>query len=170
MSRVEAQADHVRHRPGMNDLLGRCLAALPVQVERGIALGDQFTLVRPRSTGPQGMTLPEEPLALARVVRVSDHGITVMLIDPDPAFAQNFINKLVGKYVEENISAKRDETYGANRFLDEQLVLFPVVPLKPVVHPNERRAGRGVRPGATSAAHVTILADAALPLQPAAVA
>lgn len=49
---------------------------------------------------------------------------TVSLTDQDPAFAQNFVNKLVRKYVEENISAKRDETYGANRFLDEQLVLF----------------------------------------------
>lgn len=49
---------------------------------------------------------------------------TVSLTDQDPAFAQTFINKLIGKYVEENISAKRDETYGANRFLDEQLVLF----------------------------------------------
>lgn len=48
----------------------------------------------------------------------------VSLTDTDPAFAQNFINKLVGKYVEENTSSTRDETYGANRFLDEQLVLF----------------------------------------------
>lgn len=49
---------------------------------------------------------------------------TVSLTDRDPAFAQNFVNKLIRLYVEENISAKRDETYGANRFLDEQLVLF----------------------------------------------
>lgn len=48
----------------------------------------------------------------------------VSLTDPDPSFATNFINKLVGKYVEENVSSTRDETYGANRFLDEQLVLF----------------------------------------------
>lgn len=48
----------------------------------------------------------------------------ISLTDTDPVFAQNFINKMVQKYVEENISATRDETYGANRFLDEQLVLF----------------------------------------------
>ena len=48
----------------------------------------------------------------------------VSLVDEDPAFAQTYVNTLVGKYVEENISAKRDETYGANRFLNEQIDLF----------------------------------------------
>ena len=46
------------------------------------------------------------------------------LIDKDPVFAQKFVNTLVGKYVEENISSKRDETYGANRFLKEQIETF----------------------------------------------
>jgi polysaccharide chain length determinant protein (PEP-CTERM system associated) len=46
------------------------------------------------------------------------------LVDKDPVFAQKFVNTLVGKYVEENISAKRDETYGANRFLKEQIDTF----------------------------------------------
>jgi polysaccharide biosynthesis transport protein len=49
---------------------------------------------------------------------------TVSIIDPNPAFAQEFINRLVRKYVEENISGKRQETYGATRFLDEQLIHF----------------------------------------------
>ncbi len=49
---------------------------------------------------------------------------TVSLIDKDPAFAQTYVNTLVGTYVEENISSKRDETYGANRFLKEQIDLF----------------------------------------------
>lgn len=48
----------------------------------------------------------------------------VSLIDPDPLFAQKFINTLVNLYVAENISAKRDETYGANRFLQEQIAVF----------------------------------------------
>jgi hypothetical protein len=47
----------------------------------GVSLGDQFTLLQPRRTLVDGSTLPEEPLALGRVVRVSRHGITVMLID-----------------------------------------------------------------------------------------
>ena len=49
---------------------------------------------------------------------------TLSLIDKDPVFAQKFVNTLVGTYVEENISAKREETYGANRFLDEQIEIF----------------------------------------------
>ncbi len=49
---------------------------------------------------------------------------TVSLVDQDPRFAQQFVNTLVGKYVQENISAKRDETYGANRFLQEQIATF----------------------------------------------
>jgi polysaccharide chain length determinant protein (PEP-CTERM system associated) len=48
----------------------------------------------------------------------------VSLIDSDPKFAQEFINTLVSKYVEENVSAKREESYGANRFLVEQLDTF----------------------------------------------
>lgn len=48
----------------------------------------------------------------------------VSLVDSDPEFAQKFVNTLVSKYVEENISAKRDESYGANRFLVEQLEMF----------------------------------------------
>jgi polysaccharide chain length determinant protein (PEP-CTERM system associated) len=49
---------------------------------------------------------------------------TVSIIDSDPKLATNYINTLVRKYVEENISAKREEAYGANRFLNEQVVQF----------------------------------------------
>lgn len=48
----------------------------------------------------------------------------VSLVDKDPVFARDYINTLVRTYVEENLSAKREETYGANRFLDEQIALF----------------------------------------------
>ena len=48
----------------------------------------------------------------------------VTLVDKDPLFAQKFVNTLVGKYVEDNISSKREETYGANRFLGEQIETF----------------------------------------------
>ena len=56
-------------------------------------------------------------------VRRSDL-FTVSLAGPDPAFLQNFVNTLVSQYVESNISLKRDEAYGANRFLEEQLQSF----------------------------------------------
>jgi hypothetical protein len=54
---------------------------LDARARDGVALGDQFTLMLPRRPGPNGVTLPEEPIALARVVRATDHGVTVMLID-----------------------------------------------------------------------------------------
>ncbi|MEJ2472067.1 MAG: GNVR domain-containing protein [Desulfuromonadales bacterium] len=53
-----------------------------------------------------------------------DELFTVSFTDKNPVFAQEFVNELVKLYVEENIGGKREETSGANRFLDEQLVHF----------------------------------------------
>jgi protein tyrosine kinase modulator len=44
--------------------------------------------------------------------------------DRDPHFAQRYINTLVQKYLEQSSTSSREETYGANRFLEEQLVVF----------------------------------------------
>ncbi len=48
----------------------------------------------------------------------------VSIVHPDPVFAKDYINTLVTTYVEENISDKREESYGANRFLTEQLAVY----------------------------------------------
>lgn len=48
----------------------------------------------------------------------------VSIEDSDPSFAQKYINTLVRTYVEENISSKREDTYGASRFFEEQLATF----------------------------------------------
>jgi succinoglycan biosynthesis transport protein ExoP len=48
----------------------------------------------------------------------------VSMTDQDPYFAQNYINNLVNIYVEENLSVKREESYGANRFLTEQVTFY----------------------------------------------
>jgi len=48
----------------------------------------------------------------------------VSLVDSNPHFAQDFINTLVTTYVEESLSGTRAETYGAKRFLDEQIEHF----------------------------------------------
>jgi polysaccharide chain length determinant protein (PEP-CTERM system associated) len=48
---------------------------------------------------------------------------TVSIVDANPRFAQDFINRLISRYLEENLSAKREESYGASRFLGEQLAL-----------------------------------------------
>lgn len=50
----------------------------------------------------------------------------VSLTDSSPVFAQKFVNTLVGIYVEDNVSSKREETYGANRFLQEQIDIFKI--------------------------------------------
>lgn len=42
--------------------------------------GDQLTLVRPRVQTRDGVTLPEEPLGTAIVVRSGDYGVTALLI------------------------------------------------------------------------------------------
>lgn len=41
--------------------------------------------------------------------------------DKNPKLARDFVNALVSEYVEENTSSKRQEAFGANRFLSEQL-------------------------------------------------
>ena len=45
----------------------------------------------------------------------------VSLTDRNPYFARDYINALIGIYVEENLTKKREESYGATRFLDEQI-------------------------------------------------
>jgi len=48
----------------------------------------------------------------------------VSLRDKDPKLATDFVNSLVRNYVEENVSAKREEAYGANTFLTEQVAVL----------------------------------------------
>jgi polysaccharide chain length determinant protein (PEP-CTERM system associated) len=48
----------------------------------------------------------------------------VSIRDTDPKLARDYVNTLVRRYVEENVSQKREEAYGANRFLNEQVALF----------------------------------------------
>ncbi|HKK02070.1 MAG TPA: XrtA system polysaccharide chain length determinant [Desulfuromonadales bacterium] len=57
-------------------------------------------------------------------LRDRDGLFTVSIVDSNPHFAQNYINKLVRTYVEQNLASKRDEAYGADRFLNEQLASF----------------------------------------------
>jgi hypothetical protein len=47
----------------------------------GVSLGDQFTVMRGRVSLDRGVRLPEQPVALAQVVRVTERGATVMIVD-----------------------------------------------------------------------------------------
>lgn len=49
---------------------------------------------------------------------------TVAVLDKSPRVARDYVNVLVRTYVEQNISAKREEAYGANRFLNDQVAHF----------------------------------------------
>lgn len=44
--------------------------------------------------------------------------------DRDPRRAMEYVNALVRAYVESNVSSKREEAYGANRFITEQVKLY----------------------------------------------
>lgn len=58
-------------------------------------------------------------------IRMKDMDLFIVSYkNEDPKFASDYINTLVRLYIEENISAKREEAYGANRFLSEQIAFF----------------------------------------------
>jgi len=48
----------------------------------------------------------------------------VSIRDQDAKLATDYVNTLVRKYVEENITTKRQDSYGADRFITEQLKSF----------------------------------------------
>ncbi len=48
---------------------------------------------------------------------------TVSFRNANPVTARDYVNVLVRKYIEESLSHNRDETFGANRFLQEQISL-----------------------------------------------
>ncbi len=91
------------------DIVGKVLAKVDHAVDRLGATSQDAIRLMQQLTG----------------VSVKDNNLFVVsVVHEDPAFAQEYINTLVSTYVEENVSANREETYGANRFMDEQLVLF----------------------------------------------
>lgn len=55
-------------------------------------------------------------------VKVKDNNLFIIsYTDRDPRIARDFVNTLVRRYVEDNVSSKREESYGAIKFLSEQL-------------------------------------------------
>jgi uncharacterized protein involved in exopolysaccharide biosynthesis len=48
----------------------------------------------------------------------------VLYQDRDPKRSMDYVNMLVRRYIEENLSATREEAYGANRFISEQIDFF----------------------------------------------
>lgn len=46
---------------------------------------------------------------------------TITFINENPRLARDYVNALVRRYIEENITSKREESYGATNFLAEQI-------------------------------------------------
>ncbi len=47
----------------------------------GVKMGDQFTVVRSRDRTEDGVAIPEQPVAIAQVVRVTEYGATAIVIE-----------------------------------------------------------------------------------------
>jgi len=76
---------------------------LDATTKDGVKLGDEFTLYRPREKAPipgtsDQVTLPEEPIALAQVVKVTDHGTTAIILDQrQPSIKQGTAARLTAR-------------------------------------------------------------------------
>jgi polysaccharide biosynthesis transport protein len=56
-------------------------------------------------------------------LRAGDGLFVISFVHDEPREARDFVNTLIRRYIEENISAGRDDTYDAFRFLAEQIEL-----------------------------------------------
>ena len=61
----------------------------------------------------------------------------------NPKLARDYVNALVRRYIDENTSSKREESYGATQFLSEQLTTFREKLLKSENEVNEFKRGAG---------------------------
>ncbi len=63
--------------------------------------------------------------------------------DKNPKLARDYVNALVRRYIDENTSSKREESYGATKFLSEQLSTFREKLLKSEDEANAYKRGTG---------------------------
>jgi polysaccharide chain length determinant protein (PEP-CTERM system associated) len=63
--------------------------------------------------------------------------------DRNPKLARDYVNALVRRYIDENTSSKREESYGATKFLSEQLSTFKEKLLKSEDEANAYKRGTG---------------------------
>ena len=64
--------------------------------------------------------------------------------DSDPKLASNYVNLLVRRYIEENLSLKREEAYGANQFIMDQITIFKGKLDRTEAEIEKLRSGKGV--------------------------
>ncbi len=71
---------------------------LDASARDGIRLGDRFTFLRGRVRGPGNVMLPEEPIAVAQVIRVTDRGVTAIVVaQTHPAIREGTLARLTGR-------------------------------------------------------------------------
>jgi hypothetical protein len=71
---------------------------LDASARDGIRLGDRFTFVRGRVRGPGNVMLPEEQIAEAQVIRVTDRAVTAIVVaQTHPAIREGTLARLTGR-------------------------------------------------------------------------
>jgi len=70
---------------------------------------------------------------------------TITYRDRDPRFARDYVNALVKRYIIENLSTKREDALGANRFIYEQMELYRQKIGRTETALDQRRKERGVQ-------------------------
>ena len=63
--------------------------------------------------------------------------------DKNPKIARDYVNALVRRYIDENTSSKREESYGATKFVSEQLTAFKEKLNKSEEAANAYKSGQG---------------------------
>jgi polysaccharide chain length determinant protein (PEP-CTERM system associated) len=75
---------------------------------------------------------------------------TIIYTDKNPKIARDFVNTLVNRYIEEGTSSKREDTYGASKFLSEQAGNFKEKLDKAESAVNEYKKSKGAIVGVDS--------------------
>ena len=71
---------------------------LSTTAQDGVKLGDQFTVVRSRQHTDDGIAIPEQPIAIAQVVRVTDFGATAIVIQhTQPALQTGLLARMTAR-------------------------------------------------------------------------
>jgi len=100
----------LRYHMLSRDIISRVLKKLDMDVMAGTAEAFEYLIRNCRET---------------TVINIKGKDLFfVSFTNSDPQFAKNYINTLVTTYVEENISAKREESFGAGNFLAEQVDFY----------------------------------------------
>jgi hypothetical protein len=93
---VTARIRWMRNEPVLASL--QQFVVLSASDRDGIRLGDRFTFVRPRTEVSNEIVLPEEEIAVAQVVRVSDRAVTAIVVSQrHPAIREGTLARLTGR-------------------------------------------------------------------------